>query len=135
MNAFHTSTAAFLWLLALVGLAVADSDVDPREKLETAVPEGIRLLEAKDYSTFLKNFVPPDDLKKYTENSSFDEFAKQFGETKAPRLLQVMKAIKEVKPTVDPSGMKATYELQEPIAGKKTITWLKIDKHWYIKNN
>jgi hypothetical protein len=134
MNTVRASTAVFLWLPAVISLATADSKADPREKLETAVPEGVRLLEAKDYSTFLKNFITPDDLKKITEKAALDEFSKQFGENKAPRLLQVLKSIRDAKPTLDPSGKKATYELKEPIDGKKTITWVKVDKHWYIQN-
>jgi hypothetical protein len=35
---------------------------------------------------------------------------------------------------LDPSGNKATYELKEPIDRKKTIGWVKVDKHWYIQN-
>ena len=134
MNAVRATTAVFLWILAVFSPAMADTKVDPREKLDTAVPEAIRLLEAKDYSTFLKNFIPPDDLKKVTEKATLDEFAKQFGENKGPRLLQVLKSIRDAKPTLDSSGKKATYELKEPIDRKKTITWVKVEKYWYIQN-
>jgi len=133
MTTIRASSAVFLWLLAVVGLAAADSKADPREKPETAVPEGIRLLEAKDYATFLTNFVPPDDLKKITAKASLDEFAKRFGENKAPQLLQVLKSIRDSKPALDPSGKKATYELKEQIEGKKSIIWVKVDKYWYIQ--
>jgi hypothetical protein len=134
MNTIRATTAVFLWLLAVISPAPDDSKVDPREKLDTAVPEAIRLLEAKDYPTFLKNFLPPDDLKKITEKVPLDEFSKQFGENKAPRLLLVLRSIRDAKPTLDPSGNKATYELKEPIDRKKTIGWVKVDKHWYIQN-
>jgi hypothetical protein len=134
MNTVRATTAVYLWLLVVISPATADTKVDPREKLDTAVPEAIRLLEAKDYSTFLKNFIPPDELKKVTEKATLDEFANKFGENKATRLLQVLKSIRDAKPTLDPSEKKATYELKEPIDRKKTLTWVKVDKHWYIQN-
>lgn len=133
MYRFRASMAILIWLPALVGLA-ADSQADRREKLETAVPEGIRLLEAKDYVAFLKNFASPEDLKKFTEKTPLDEFAKEFGLEKAPRLLEVLKSIRDVKPTLELDGTKATYALKEPIGGKKVIIWVKIGKYWYIHN-
>ena len=118
-------------LLASTGLA-ADSKTDPREKLETAIPEGIRLLEAKDYATFLKTFVAPDDFKRITAEASLDEFVKKFSERKAADLLQALKSIKDAKPTLDPAGKKASYDLTERIGGHRTLTFVKVDKHWYI---
>jgi hypothetical protein len=112
----------------------AGSKPDPREKVDTAVPEGIRLLDAKEYSSFLQKFVPPDDLKKLTMKAPLDEFAKEFGQTHAPRLLKVLQAIRGTNPTLVADGMLATFPLKEPIEGKKSITFIKVGKFWYIQN-
>jgi len=112
----------------------AGSKADPREKVDTAVPEGIRLLEAKEYSTFLQKFVPPDDLKKLTTKVPLDDFAKEFGQTHAPRLLKVLQAIRGTNPTMAVDGMLATYSFKEAVEGKKSISFTKIGKLWYLQN-
>ncbi len=116
------------------GVAAADTKTDPRESLDTAIPEAIRLLEAREYAAFLKSFLPPHELKKFTEKNSLEELAKGFGEKKASRLLRVLKAIKDLKPTFDAEGKEATYEMKERIDGKKSIFFARIDKYLYIQN-
>ncbi len=111
-----------------------DVKAESRETLETLIPEGIRILEAKEYKTFVEIFVPPDELKKITEGTSLEEFAKTFGERKAPRLLEILKEIKGTKPSLDDNGTKATFVLKEEKDGKKAITFVKVDKYWYIQN-
>lgn len=120
-------------VLATATLARADDKPDPRTKVDTAVAEAVRLLEAKDYATLLKKFVPPDELKRITENASIEEFATKFGETKAPRMLKAMKAAKGIEPTLSDDGSKATIKFKEPIDGKEKIEFIKVDKLWYIK--
>lgn len=127
-------TVFTLTLVAIGTALAADSKADPREKVDTAVLEGIRLLEAKDYVKFLKEFVAPDDFKNLTAKGTLEEFAKKFGENKGPRLLQVLKSIKDSKPTLDKDEKTATYEMKESIGGKKEIKFKKIDKYWYIQN-
>ena len=119
-----------------VVLPVFADDVkpDPRENLNTAIPEAIRLLEAKEYKAFLKSFVIPDDFKRITATKSLEEFAKAFGERKGLKLLKVCKVIKDAKPTLDDTGTKATFAIKEVLAGKKSITFVKVKKHWYIQN-
>jgi hypothetical protein len=135
MSAARASAAILLCFLLLSILAAAPAPkANPREQLKTAIPEAIRLLEAREYMTFLKTFVAPDDLKKITKDKPLDELATFFAENKAAQLLKALKSIKDAKPTRDDSGKKATYQLGEEIAGKKTITWVKVDKYWYIRN-
>lgn len=105
-----------------------------RESLETIIPVGIVLLEAKEYELFLKTFVPPDELKKITEKTPLERFAKEFSERKAPRILEVLKEIKGTKPNLTDSDKKAVFTLKEEIASKNSITFLKIEKYWYIQN-
>ena len=104
----------------------------PAEALETAISEGIRLLEAKEYKVFLASFVSPADLKTNTKEMSLEEFAKWFGVRKAPRLLEVLKEINYAKPTLDDTGTRATFALKEEIGGVKSITFVKVEKYWYL---
>lgn len=124
---------AVVALLAL-GVGAAESPPERYKSLETAIPEGIRLLEAKEYATFLKNFVEPEHFKKVTQSVPLEKFAERFGEGKAAAMLEVLKSIREAKPTLDPSGTKATYTLKEPVGTKGAIIWVKVEDHWYIRN-
>jgi hypothetical protein len=133
MNRFTVLMPVAVAFFATATLARADDKPDPRAKVETAVAEAVRLIEAKEYATLLKKFVPPDEYKRVTENVSIDEFAKKFGESKAPRMLKALKAAQGVKPTMNDDGSKATIEFKEPVEGKDKIEFIKIDKLWYIK--
>jgi hypothetical protein len=64
-----------------------------------------------------------------------EEFPKQFGEHFAPRLLEILRAIKDTKPTMESDGKRATYEFRKEIDGKKSITFVKVEKYWYIQNH
>jgi hypothetical protein len=126
--------AALAGILGFEVLVTAQGKADPREELETAIPEAIRLLEAKEYETFLKTFIPPDDFKSVTKQVSLEEFAKRFGKDKAADLLRVLKAIKGTKPTLDPDGTKAPFKHGIKGAPKDSITFVKMDGLWYLQN-
>ncbi len=131
MKAAPIVVSAFLFLFAGLG---ADPKPDPREKLETAVPEAIRLLEEKEYVNFLKKFVPPADLKEITKQKTIDEFAKTFEAEKAENLMNVLTAIKDEKPKLNADKKEAVFDLKEEIDDKKSITFKKVGKYWYIQN-
>ena len=65
-----------------------------------------------------------------------DKFAEAFGKEKAAVLLKVLQAVKDVKPTLDTDGKKATFKLKEKVEGapRDTITFVQVDKFWYILN-
>ena len=136
---FHVYSSIFViaFLFAAFDVVAAQADdpkPDPREKLETAIPEGIKLLTAKEHKPFVEMFVAPADLKEITKKTPLDEFVKRFAEDKAPKLLKVLEEIKDTKPTLDKTGTRATYTLKENGDGKKSITFKKIEKYWYIQN-
>lgn len=129
-----------MWLAVLLSAvtvfgstARADDKNSWREKLETVIPGGIRLLESKDYAAFLQAFVEPEMIEKLG-GGSIDEFAKKFGEKKGPQLLTVMKKIKDMKPTMEQDGKVANFEVEVEGSSKKGIKFKKIDKYWYIIN-
>jgi hypothetical protein len=132
---FLSLLATFFVLFGCLANAPAqDSKADPREKLETAIPEAIRLLEAKDYAKLLKNFVKPEDFKRITEQMPLEDFAKEFGKAKADGLMAALKAIKDVKPKLEEDDKKATFVFKEPIGGKESMIFVKVDKYWYISD-
>jgi hypothetical protein len=120
--------------LVLVSVMVHAQDNIWQEKLETAIPEGIKLLEAKEYVKFLKAFVEPAHLQKLSEQGSVEDFAENFGKTKGPQLLKVMQNIKGRTPTLEEEGTKATFEVSVEGVTKKTITFRKHGKTWHITN-
>lgn len=134
MRAIVSSFAVAFGLLTTFAYAADPPDADPQEELATAIPEAIRLLEEEEYVTFLKNFVPPSDLKKITDKRSIEEVAEGFGEKKAPQLLEVLNSIKDAEPTLDDDEKKATYALKKPLGSKKSISFIKIEKRWYLQN-
>jgi hypothetical protein len=113
----------------------ADEDKNAwREKVDTAIAGGIKLLEAKDYAGFLKAFVEPEMMEKFSKDGSIDEFAKMFGEKKGPQLLEVLKKIKYMKPTMEQDGKVASFDVEIEGTSKKGIKFRKIEKYWYIIN-
>ena len=106
----------------------------PMEKLETAIPHGIMLLEKDKHAELLQLFVEPEELKKILGMTKIDDFAKEFAKDKAKLLLGVLKEIKGQKPALEDDGKKAVYSLKEEVNGKKTLTFVKHGKTWHIKN-
>ena len=124
-----------LALTAILGAQqpTATPAADPRERLETAIEEGIRLLDKKEYATFLSMFVAPDMLAR--RRDTLEEFAAEFAGGKADRLLAVLKQIRTAKPTMNPESTQAIYELTPaPERGPSSLRWNKIGKFWYIAN-
>jgi hypothetical protein len=120
--------------LAAAGLKAADEKPNPQASLETAIPEAIRLLKAKEYAEFLRNFLSPDDVKKLSAGGSLDAMAGKFGEQKAPRLLKVLGSLKGADLSVDEDEQIATFKLSEPVEGKNSIRFKKIEGRWYLLN-
>jgi hypothetical protein len=122
-------------LLVVVSSASARAP-DPREKLDTAIPEAIRLLEKKQYKEFLKTFLAPDDLKEATKEVTLDRLAEQFGKKKAAALLKALKQIKGTKPVKEKDENVVTYRLKDKTEdlAKDSITFVKVGEYWYLRN-
>lgn len=118
--------------LACVITLSADDKMAWREKLETAIPEAIRMLEAKEYAIFLKAFVEPKQLKKMAEQGPMEDAVKKFANSNAKQLLRVLKWIKDTTPKMNKEGTSARYEFNLDGVSRTDITFNKIDKYWYI---
>jgi hypothetical protein len=124
-----------LALLALASVAQADDKDTWREKLETVIPECIKLLEAKEYVKLLEAMVQPSELNKLKDREGgMEAFAEQFRKKKAGDLLKVLKDIKGRSPSMDENGSVAAYEVNVEGFSKKAIKFRKVDKFWYIIN-
>jgi hypothetical protein len=136
MKTRFVATWLAVTLIAGIAQAADDTKSDPREKIETAVPEAIRLLEKKEHQTFLKQFIPPQTLEKLAKNPDFtlEKFAERFADKKADRLLEVLKQIEKVDPILEDDGKTAAFALAKPVGSKKSIKFKKIGKYWYIGN-
>ena len=121
-------------LLVLTG-AAQDDKPDPREKLETAVVEAIRLLEAKETLTFLKQFVHPDDLNKVIEGGkTLEKLAEQFSAKKSSRLVAFLKEIRDKQPELSEDGNQAVFKVETKTAPGGKVVFQKSGKLWYIRN-
>lgn len=111
----------------------AAAKADPRENLDSAIGEAIRLLEAKDYAAFLKTFIEPTMLA--SRRDSFEAFAASFAGERADRLLATLKHLRTLKPAMNTDATIATYQ-PDPNAGVGTrpVRWEKTGKYWYIAN-
>jgi hypothetical protein len=107
---------------------------DPREKPETAIAECVRLLEAKEYKSFLQEFTPPATLALLLSmpNTTIEDLAKEVGEKTSADVLQALMAVKDVKPEMSSDGQKATFKLKEPVGGRDSLSLVKIGKFWYM---
>lgn len=124
-----------LTLLALASVAQADDKNAWREKLDTVIPECIKLLEAKEYIKLLEAMVEPDHLNKLKEKEGgMEGFVEQFRKRKAGDLLKVLKEVKGRSPSMEENGTVATYEVNVEGFSKKAIKFRKHDKYWYIMN-
>ena len=128
------ATRISLVVLLGVNVLLAQENVAERENINTAISDGIRLLEAREYTEFLKRYVAPADLERLIKTTSLEDFSREFSGSKASRLLEVLKLIQGKKPDADSSGTSATFQLQSPIGGKSSITFVRIEKNWYIQN-
>jgi len=129
----------FLTSLALASTLLvsgqATAKPSPREKPDTAIAEGIRLLEAKQYEAFLTAFVPPQEQTRLgTTPEEKKAFAEEFGATKVTRLLNALKEAVVATPTFNADKTTATFPLKTPVISSTSLTLIKIGSYWYIAN-
>lgn len=130
-------SALFISAIALVALIPSairaeEPKADPQASLESALPELIRLLEAKEYTQLLKTWLAPDDLARLEKEPGLDVVAKGLGGEKADRLHKVLKEAKKMQPRLSEGGELATYVF--PNMEFPDLRFQKVGKRWYIKN-
>ena len=117
------------------GISGDDNQENPRQKLETAIPHAIELMEQKKFKDFMEQFVPPKHIEMMKATGMFATIVEKFGEgDKAQRLLNVLKEIKDTPPNYNAEKTIATYKLKEAVGNKDKIVFAKLDGYWYIEN-
>lgn len=89
----------------------------------------------QEYEKFIKNFVPPNDLRKmlYEEEVTLGMLTQYFAQNKSNPLFNVFNLIKDLDPILPENGKKATFYLKSPIVGKKkTFDFVKKGEKWHI---
>jgi hypothetical protein len=109
----------------------------PRENVESTVVEGLRLLESKDYRTFLQEYFPPDWVKaKMAEPGGLNAWVDGWVANSLGNVQRHLKQASTVKPTYDEAKTTAIFRLtiQE---GKesfvKNYKMVKVGRYWYIE--
>ena len=123
-------TAAGSKALAEHSAPIIAQAIDPR----SSIAEVARLLEKKDYVAALNTSVPPKTLVRILKGATVEQLAEKFSQKKAGVLLEVLKSIGDVEPSVEATGRVATFALEKAIANKTKITFEKVGRYWYIRN-
>jgi hypothetical protein len=113
-------------------VGMADVPPNPRENVSTALAEAIDLLEAKRYTTLIKRFVPPDQLKRLMDEKSLEEVTIHF-EAQADEVLKAFRALERATPVFSRDGREATFRTTESVVHQK-LTFQRIGRYWYIKD-
>jgi len=109
----------------------------PRENVETTVVEALRVLESKDYRTFLQEFFPPESVKDMlAQFGGIDAWVDTFVAHSLGNVLQHLKQARTVKPTYDEAKTTAFFLLtiQDGTATfTKNYKMVKVGRYWYIE--
>src|SRR5688572_17168819 len=85
-----------------------------RENAEASLREALRLIEGKDYRTFLLEFMPPEFVKTRTKSAAaLDEWVEYFAKQGVVYTLPKIKEASKVTPTYDEAKTTATFPLKE----------------------
>ena len=115
--------------------AAKPSGPDARTDIKTAVPEAIRLLETKDYANFVKQFMPPSQLSQMpipVDQLVAMMTADPGAAAQFQTMIDTLKRIQGLAPTMSADGNKATFTLDPPIANEKQVSLVKENGLWYL---
>lgn len=121
--------------LCMAGPAAAPAKPHPCAELETALPHGIRLLEAKNHRAFLEDFCPPEVLEEMVQrDGGMDRVVNNFAKHSAGILLLVLKSVQTQQPSMSGDGDTATYTVTVEESPRDELQFIRIDGRWYIDN-
>ncbi len=103
-----------------------------RENVNSAIILGINLLENSKYKEFIRAFVLPEQLEKFTKDITIEEFVENFEGKKANRLLSALKEIESKKPKYLTTEGNQIAEFILEKHEKYGIRFKKLEKFWYI---
>ena len=101
--------------------------------IKASIEESIQLLEAKKCFDFLNEHCSPTDMPVYTSEQTKN--IKQCKSDDVASLLDVLKVIKNAKPSFNNSYTLATFDLSGAGLYKNEIRMLFYDSKWLFLNN
>lgn len=119
-------------LLAIYAFFNMSHQTSPWYNVKSTVTEASRLLTDGDHSAFLKNVVPPAQLREMTTKRSFDELVVSFSSRKAKRLGHMLRAAQDIEPVYDDDGNTAIFHFQKAVSGENAIAFTRIGRRWYV---
>ena len=109
----------------------------PRENVETTVVEGLRLLESKDYRTFLQEYFPPEWVKaKMAEPGGLNAWVEGWVANSLGNVQRHLKQASTAKPTYDEAKTTAIFRLTFQDGKEsfvKNYKMVKVGLYWYIE--
>lgn len=113
-------------------------DLDEQVTLKGAVRKVIGLLKEENYTAIFEEIAFPQDVQDLKdEGYSMDEIVGVFAEKRAHILLQALESLVDTDPELSADGTTATFTLSgEPaeLSPSRTITMVRLDGKWYLKN-
>lgn len=132
----HTWWKLVLSMVLLAWCGRAFTVDNPRQQLDSAIAEAIRILETGDHIQFVKTFLYPADLQSMLQDGSMDELVADFSDQFAERLLETLKTVRTQHPVISGTENEAiaTFMLEPPVGGNAIIEFAKVGGYWYIKD-
>jgi hypothetical protein len=100
--------------------------------VKAAIAEGLRLLEAKDFATFLKTFMKPTDLTEHLSKfGTMEKLTAALSRHKeSALLLEKFRAASKVEPTFSGDGVRANFPFDAVIGNDRRLQLEKIGDRW-----
>lgn len=126
---------AFMIFVSIMACkTIQKSQQQARTKIETAIPDMIKMIESEEYTELFNTYVNPKDLKQMTQKQPLNDLIKNFVENgKSEKLLNILKHAQTVKPIYNETKTSAVYK-KETISTKKDLILIKQNGFWYIIN-
>jgi len=113
-------------------------DLDAQVTLGGAVKKAIGFLKEKNYQAIFEEIAYPQDVEDLKEEGhTMDEIIEAFASKRADLLLMALESIADAEPELSPDGLTATFTLSgQPaeLSPSKTITMVRMEGKWYLKN-
>jgi hypothetical protein len=112
-------------------VVAAQASGDPRQSVDTAIPDFTRMVDSGDYVTAAETYVqiPPNVTAQQfvaglEQNPNFPQLVQMVQDT--------MRATQGMTPTYNEAGDTATYNFPAPVDGQTSVRWRKIGTQWYL---
>jgi hypothetical protein len=107
---------------------------DPRRDPATALKEGVRLLEGKHYTEFVRKCILPEEQEgAISRFGSIENAVRELDRSGWFVLaLKAFRAAMMAQPTFNDDGTRANYAFEAPINGERRLQLRKIDGLWYF---